>query len=234
MSAERAGEDERMSRGIGADRQVRVLLVDDHAVVRIGLRALLAEASDVIVVGEASDGHAALQMWEQLRPDVAVVDLSMEGMDGATLTRELVRRWPDARVLVLTMHEEDEYLIPLLDAGATGYVVKSAASARLIDAVRAVAAGQVWVRPEAAPVLAAGWTRRSARDELRQRHESLSDREREVFRLIAEGYGSSQIGERLFISAKTVDTYRRRINDKLGITERADYVRLAVELGVLG
>lgn len=214
-------------------RVLRVLLVDDHDVVRLGLRALLAEAPDVEVVGEAGDGEAALQRWAELRPDVAVVDLSMAPMDGVTLTRELVRRWPEARVLVLTMHDEEEYLIPLLEAGATGYVVKSAASAELVQALRSVARGRVYVRPAAAQVLAAGWSRRASQDEARARYDALSEREREVFRLIAAGYTPSQIGERLFISAKTVDTYRRRINEKTGFTERADYVRLALELGVL-
>ena len=213
--------------------RLRVLLVDDHAVVRLGLRALLASAADVEVVGEAGDGADGLRQWEALRPDVAVVDLSMAGMGGDALTRELVRRWPDARVLVLTMHDEEDYLIPLLEAGATGYVVKSAASTELVQALRSVAEGRVYVRPAAAQVLAAGWTRRAAVDEARQRYDALSERERAVFRLMAEGYTTSQIGERLFISAKTVDTYRRRINEKTGFAERADYVRLALELGVL-
>lgn len=212
---------------------LRVILVDDHLVVRAGLRALLDGVPDVTVAGEAANGEAALELWERVRPDVAVVDLSMDGMDGATLTRELVRRWPDARVLVLTMHDEEEYLIPLLEAGATGYVVKSAASQELLQAIRSVAAGRVYVRPSAAQVLAAGWTRRAARDEARERYDLLSERERAVFGLIAEGYTTSQIGERLFISAKTVDTYRRRINEKTGFAERADYVRLALELGLL-
>lgn len=212
---------------------LRVVLVDDHLVVRAGLRALLDGVPDVVVVGEAASGEEALRLWESLRPDVAVVDLSMEGMDGATLTRELVRRWPDARVLVLTMHDEEEYLIPLLEAGATGYVVKSAASQELLQAIRSVAAGRVYVRPSAAQVLAAGWTRRATRDEARERYDLLSERERAVFGLIAEGYTTSQIGERLFISAKTVDTYRRRINEKTGFGERSDYVRLALELGLL-
>jgi len=212
---------------------LRVILVDDHLVVRAGLRALLDGVPDVDVVGEASNGEEALRLWDAQRPDVAVVDLSMDGMDGAALTRELVRRWPDARVLVLTMHDEEDYLIPLLEAGATGYVVKSAASQELLQAIRTVAAGRVYVRPAAAQVLAAGWTRRATRDEARERYDALSERERAVFGLIAEGYTTSQIGERLFISAKTVDTYRRRINEKTGFAERSDYVRLALELGLL-
>jgi len=214
--------------------RIRVVLADDHDVVRLGLRTLLAGAPDVEVVGEASDGAEAIARVETLAPDVVVMDLTMAGMDGVEATRELTRRRSPTRVLVLTMHDEEAYLIPVLEAGAAGYVVKSAASTQLLSAVRTVARGGTFVRPEAARVLAEGWARRTAADETRVRYEALSARERSVFQLIAEGYSTSQIGERLFISAKTADTYRRRINEKLGTSERADYVKLALELGVLG
>ncbi len=216
------------------DERIRVVIADDHDVVRLGLRTLLASAHDVEVVGEASDGAEAIARVEALAPDVVIMDLSMAGMDGAAATRELTRRRLPTRVLVLTMHDEEEYLIPLLDAGAAGYVVKSAASTDLLRALRAVARGETFVRPEAARVLAEGWKQRTADDDGRARYESLSARERSVFQLIAEGYSTSQIGERLFISAKTADTYRRRINDKLGVGERAEYVRLALALNLLG
>lgn len=214
-------------------RTVRVVLVDDHGVVRLGLRTLLSADPTIEVVGEAHDGHSAIAMCERLRPDVVVMDLMMEGMDGMAATRELQVRCPDVRVLALTMHDEEDYLIPVLEAGALGYIVKGAASDDLLEAVRAVAAGRTFVRPSAAQVLAAGWTRRATQDQSRARYESLSERERRVFGLMAQGYSSSQIGERLNISAKTVDTYRRRINEKMGFTERADYIRLALDLGLL-
>ena len=216
-----------------ADAPVRVLRVDDHDVVRLGLRTLLAAAGDVAVVGEASDGHAALALDARLTPDVVVMDLSMSGMDGATATREIVKRRPGARVVVLTMHDEEEYLIPLLEAGAQGYVVKSAVTTDLLPAVRAVHAGRVFVRPAAARVLAEGWTRRTAQDEAQERFETLSERERAVFSQVARGYAAAQIGERLYISAKTVDTYRRRVSEKLGTPDRAEWVRLALRLGLL-
>jgi DNA-binding NarL/FixJ family response regulator len=213
--------------------QVRVLLVDDHAVVRLGLRTLLSAAHDVDVVGEASNGQEALSQVEALNPDVVVMDLSMPEMDGATATRELTRRGGSARVLVLTMHEEEDYLVPLLKAGARGYVVKSAVSTELLEAVRTVASGGMFVRPSAARVLAEAVTRGGAQDEVETRYASLSDREREVFRLTALGYAPARIGEQLFISGKTVDTYRRRIADKLDMTDRAEWVRLALRLGIL-
>ena len=213
---------------------VRVLVVDDHDVVRLGLRTLLGEAPDIDIVGEAADGGEAIALDARLTPDVIVMDLSMTGMDGATATREIVRRRPGARIVVLTMHDEEEYLIPLLEAGAQGYVVKSAVTTDLLPAVRTVAAGRVFVRPAAARVLAEGWTRRATQDEAQARYETLSERERAVFRMLAQGYTAAQIGDRLFISAKTVDTYRRRVNEKLGTSEKAELVRLALRLGVLG
>lgn len=227
-----------MSHGMSAPGRppIRVLLADDHSVVRLGLRTLLGAAPDVVVVGEARDGHEAVVLCEELAPDVVVMDLSMGGLDGAAATREIVERRgsaPGPRVLVLTMHDEEEYLIPLLEAGASGYVVKDAASAELLDAVRAVASGRVYVRPAAAHVLARGWSRRAQRAGAETRYATLSERERAVFLLIAQGYTPSQIGERLNISAKTADTYRRRINDKMRFSERAEYVTTALELGLL-
>jgi DNA-binding NarL/FixJ family response regulator len=212
---------------------IRVVVADDHDVVRLGLRTLIAGAKDIEVVGEAADGASAIELCERLEPDVVVMDLSMEGNDGVQATRELTKRASPTRVLALTMHDEEDYLIPVLEAGATGYIVKSSASADLLEAIRTVAAGRTFVRPAAARVLAEGWTRRAAQEEQRQKYETLSEREQAVFRLLAQGYSTSQIGERLFISAKTADTYRRRINEKLGVSERSEYIRLALNLGLL-
>lgn len=212
---------------------IRVVIVDDHAVVRLGLRALLAASPDIEVVGEASDGNEAIRLCADTKPNVVVMDLTMEGMDGLSAIRVLARRPDPPRMLALTMHEEADYLIPALEAGASGYIVKAAASTELLAAIRAVAAGRTWVRPSAASVLAEGWTKRAQQGELRTVFESLSDREKEVFRLTAQGHAASRIGEQLHVSPKTVETYRRRINEKLGISERSEYVAIAVELGVL-
>jgi DNA-binding NarL/FixJ family response regulator len=213
---------------------IRVVIVDDHAVVRLGLRALLQASPDVEVVGEASDGREAVRLCTDAKPNVVIMDLTMDGMDGLEATREITRRPDPPRILALTMHEEEDYLIPALEAGASGYIVKAAASTELLTAIRTVASGRTWVRPSAASVLARGWSKRSQQGELRTDFETLSDREREVFRLTAQGHPASRIGEILHVSPKTVETYRRRVNEKLGITERSDYVTIALELGILG
>lgn len=222
---------------------IRVVLVDDHQIVRAGLKAVLASARDIQVVGEGSTGREAVALAERLDPHVIVMDLSMPEMDGLSATRALVRANaerplpddapPTRRVLVLTMHTEDEHLVALLEAGAAGYLLKSVAERELVDAVRTVAAGDVYVQPSAARALARGIARRDAASEDRARFERLTDREQAVLRLIAEGYTAPEIGEQLTISPKTVDTYKQRIGEKLGLTHRHDYVRLALRLGLL-
>lgn len=211
---------------------IRVVLVDDHAIVRTGLKAVLAAAPEVEVVGEASGGNEALALLAHTPADVVVMDISMADGDGIAATRSIVASG-GPRVLVLTMHAEEAYLEPVLEAGASGYLMKGTADRQLVDAVRAVARGEVWVQPSAARVLAQGARRREEHASERARYERLTDREREVMQLIAEGYTAPEIGERLAISPKTVDTYKQRVNDKLGLTHRADYVKLALKLGLL-
>lgn len=216
-----------------SDDVIRIVLADDHAIVRAGLRAVLGTARDMVVVGEASNGLEAVALAERLNPDVVVMDLSMDQMDGSTATKEIVAKGLSARVLVLTMHAEEEYLVGLLEAGAAGYLVKSAADRELVDAVRTVARGDLFVRPSAARVLAKGLTRKDPAKAERERYEKLTERERDVLRLVAEGYSAPEIGERLFISPKTVDTYKQRIHEKMGLSHRAAYVQLALRLGLL-
>ncbi len=212
---------------------IRVILADDHAVVRAGLKAVLGAARDIDVVGEAKDGREAVALAERLNPDVVVMDLSMGEADGTAATKEIVAKGLAARVLILTMHAEEDYLIPLLEAGAAGYLVKSAADRELVDAVRAVARGDLYVRPSAARILAKGITKKDPAQAERERFEKLTARERDVLRLVAEGYSAPEIGEKLFISPKTVDTYKQRVNEKLGLSHRADYVKLALKLGLI-
>jgi two-component system, NarL family, response regulator NreC len=212
---------------------IRVVLADDHAVVRAGLKAVLSAARDIEVIGEAKNGREAVAMVERFKPDVVVMDLSMPDLDGTAATKEIVAKALATKVLVLTMHAEEEYLVPLIEAGAAGYLVKSAADRELVDAVRAVAHGDVYVHPSAGRILAKNLTKKDPAKLEREQYDRLTPRERDVLRLVAQGYSAPEIGERLFISPKTVDTYKQRIQEKLGLAHRSDYVQLALKLGLL-
>jgi two-component system, NarL family, response regulator NreC len=212
---------------------IRVVLADDHTVVRAGLKAVLSAARDIEVIGEAKTGREAVAMAERLNPDVVIMDLSMPELDGTAATKEIVAKELSARVLILTMHAEEEYLVQLIEAGAAGYLVKSAADRELVDAVRAVAHGDVYVRAAAARVLAKNLTKKDPAQTDRDRFNKLTQRERDVLRLVAQGFSAPEIGERLFISPKTVDTYKQRIQEKLGLGHRSDYVQFALRLGLL-
>jgi DNA-binding NarL/FixJ family response regulator len=213
--------------------RITVVLADDHVLVRGGMRALLASARDVQVIGEAGDGAEAVAVTERLRPDVLVMDLDMPRMDGVAATREIEARQLSTKVLVLSMHTEEEQLLSVLEAGAAGYLTKTAAQRELADAIRAVAYGDVYVRPVAGRVLARGVTRRDPVKEERARFETLSEREQEVLRQMALGYSGSEVARQLGISPKTVETYKQRIGEKVGLHHRTDYVRFALRLGML-
>jgi DNA-binding NarL/FixJ family response regulator len=211
---------------------IRVVLSDDHAVVRAGLRAVLGKAPDIEIVGEASGGRDAVALVERFLPHVVIMDLDMANGDGTTATREIVEKNLPTRVLVLTMHTEEEHLAPVLEAGAAGFLVKSAADRELVDAVRAVAYGDVYFRPSAARVMVKSLAKqRSVRGE-RERFNELSQREQNVLRLVAQGYSAPEIGERLSISSKTVETYKQRIHEKLGFSHRAEYIQFALKLNL--
>ena len=212
---------------------IRVILADDHTVVRRGLKAVLGTAKDIEVIGEARNGREAIALAERFKPDVVVMDLDMDDMGGADALKEIVEKGLPVRVLVLTMHAEEEYLVPLLEAGAAGYLVKSVADRELVDAVRAVAKGDMYVRQSAAHVLARRLTRKDPAQAERERFDKLTERERDVLRYVAQGYSAPEIGEKLFISPKTVDTYKQRIQEKMGLHHRSDYVQLALRLGLL-
>jgi DNA-binding NarL/FixJ family response regulator len=212
---------------------IRVILADDHAIVRTGLKAVLRVAKDIEIVGEANNGREAVALAERLKPDVAVMDLSMSEMDGREATREIVAKGLPTRVLVVTMHAEDEHLAPAFEAGAAGYLLKSAADTDLVPAVRAIAYGDRYMSPAASRVLAKSYTITDPAKAQRERYERLTVRERAVLRLVAEGFNAPEIGEKLLISHKTVDTYKQRINEKLGLSHRSQYVQLALKLGLL-
>ncbi|HET8769794.1 MAG TPA: response regulator transcription factor [Gemmatimonadaceae bacterium] len=216
-----------------SDDLIRVILADDHAVVRAGVKAVLGTAKDMLVVGEAASGPEAVTMAQRLKPTVVVMDLSIGEVDGGQATKMLIEKGIPSRVLILTMHPEEDYLVPMLEAGASGFLPKTAADKELLEAVRTVARGDIFVRAEAARILAKGYQRKDPMHEDRARFERLTERERDVLRYTAQGYTAPEIGERLFISPKTVDTYKQRIQDKLGLSHRHEYVQLALRLGLL-
>ncbi|MCG6988402.1 MAG: response regulator transcription factor [Gemmatimonadetes bacterium] len=209
----------------------KILLVDDHAMFRAGIRALLEAEGRMVVVGEASSGDEAVDRVRQLKPDVVVMDLSMPGSNGLEATRRIAALELDTKVLVLTVHAEEEYLVPVVEAGASGYLTKTSADTDLIEAIRVVARGEVYLPPKATTLLLQRY-KASEADESAGLHD-LSTREQEVLALTAEGYSSREIGKKLFISPKTVDTYRSRIMDKLGLNHRSELVRFALRVGLL-
>lgn len=213
---------------------IRVVLADDHTIFRAGLRALLELERDMEVVGEAATGDEAVDQARKLRPDVVIMDLSMPGTNGLEATRRIAALELGVRVLVLTVHAEEEYLVPVVDAGASGYVTKASADRDLVDAIRTVARGEVYLPARAATLLLQQY--RLAEDDGEGDSRGLRDlssREKEVLALTAEGFSSSEIGEKLFISPKTVDTYRSRIMQKLGLNHRSELVRFALRVGLL-
>jgi two-component system response regulator NreC len=214
--------------------KVRVLIVDDHAIVRDGVRMILEAQPDIEVVGEASDGREALEAARQLSPGVVLMDIAMPGMNGLEATAAMRRDLPDVQVLILTMHEDYEYFFEVLRAGASGYVLKGASSDDLVSAIRAVHQGGVYLHPAVAKNLVSDYVKRMEPGEDRARYDGLSDRERQVLKLVAEGETSRQIAEELFLSVNTVQTHRAHIMEKLGLHNRTDLIRYALRKGLVG
>ena len=223
-------------RGVPARTEpIRVMLVDDHGLVRAGFRSVLHASPDIVVVGEAGDGQVAVATALRVHPEVVVMDLDMPGGDGLTATRRLHETAPNIHVLIVTMYEENEKLLAVLNAGARGYLSKGAAERDLADAIRVVAAGDVYVRPSVSRALAESSVEPPReRTDARGRLEKLSQREQTVVILTARGFNGPEIGEQLGITAKTVDTYKQRIEEKLGLSHRSEYVRFALEADLLG
>jgi len=213
--------------------QVRILLADDHTLVRQGLRKLLEERADWTVVAEAGNGRDAVRQTEELKPDVAIVDVAMPLLNGIETTRQIVKRSPSTRVLVLTMHADEAYVNQILKAGATGYLLKDSADVDLIQAVSAVSQGKSFFSPAVARLMLDDYVRQLADKGLTDRYESLSAREREIFQLIAEGKMNKEIAALLSISPSTVETHRARIMEKLDLHSAAEIVLYAVRRGVI-
>jgi two-component system, NarL family, response regulator NreC len=212
---------------------VRVLLVDDHAVVRAGLRMLLSADPELLIVGEAENGAQGMRMARDLAPDVVLMDISMPDMNGIEATRHIKELCPDVAVLALTMHEDDQYFFEMLAAGASGYVPKRAAPNDLIAAIHAVRSGGVFLFPSVARLLVKDYVQRVERGGSAGVFDILTDREREVLTLIAQGLSNQEIAEKLVISIKTVNRHRENIMAKLNLHSRVELVRYAIEKGLI-
>jgi DNA-binding NarL/FixJ family response regulator len=212
--------------------RTRILLADDHAVVRRGLRMVLEAQPDMQVVAEVGDGAQAVQRGLQDDVDLAVIDITMPRMTGLHAARELHRRRPELRILMLSMHENERYLHEALKAGASGYVLKTVADRDLVEAVRAAMRGEQFLYPGARTPLIEDFLRRAHQD-LPLREDPLSPREQEVVKLVAEGYTNKQIAETLVISEKTVERHRANVLDKLGMRDRVELTRYAIRHGLI-
>jgi len=210
--------------------KIRVFLADDHAVLRDGLAALLESAGDIEVVGAAADGREALDAITRLRPEVAILDISMPGLDGVRLAERLHERMPELRILMLSMVSDPEVIYRALRAGAFGYLVKASAGREVVSAVRTVHGGKRFLSEQVSEVMVDDYAReRQAKSPL----ESLSAREREVLQLLAEGRSAPEIGSLISISPRTVETYRTRIYEKLGLKDSRELVMFAMRNGIL-
>jgi two-component system response regulator NreC len=214
-------------------KKTRVLIADDHLVVRVGLRTLLESEPDMTVVGEAGHGAEAVAGAQQLQPDVVVMDISMPVMDGLEATRRIRALCPSTHVLILTVHAQERYLFPVLKAGASGYVLKSTVDTELVNAIRTVAQGGAFLYPSATRMVLEGYLARVQSGVEQDAYERLSEREREVLKLIALGHTANEIADQLALSPKSVETYRARIMEKLDLDNRAALVRYALARGLL-
>ncbi len=212
--------------------KIRVLIVDDHAILREGIRALLALSKDVEVVGEAPDGQTGIERARELVPDVVLMDIAMPGLDGLEATRRIKERHKSIKVLILTQHENREYVFPILKAGADGYVLKKAAGTELISAIRAVHEGGTFLYPSVAKTVVEDYLRPDGTISER-RHSKLTDREIEVLKLVAEGRSNQEIADLLCLSVKTVTGHRTNIMEKLDLHSRTELVKYAIRTGLI-
>lgn len=213
--------------------KIRLLLVDDHAVVRSGLRMLLMSEEDMEIVGEAGSAAEALEAARLLKPDVVLMDIGLPDMSGIEATREIRKQHPNVAVVALTIHEDEEYFFKMLDAGARGYVPKRAAPEELITAIRAAAADEVYIYPSLAKLLVRDYLSQDRSGEQSTALDNLTDREQEVLTFLAEGKGNDEIAELLVISPKTVARHRENIMHKLNLHSRAELVRYAIRKGII-
>ena len=213
--------------------KIRVLIVDDHVIVREGLHALLEAQPDIEVVGEATDGGEAVNKTREVQPDIVLMDITMPGMNGLEATRHIRQHSPDVKILVLTMHEGDEYFFKMLDAGASGYFIKGGSSSELITALRVVWSGDVFLYPTMAKKLLSDYLQRVRTGQDKESYDGLTNREREILKLIAEGHTNQKIADLLVISLATVQTHRAHIMAKLGLRSPTELIKYAIRRGFI-
>ncbi len=214
--------------------KIRVMIADDHAILRAGLKMLVNAQADMEVVSEAADGETAVQTARETKPDVALLDLTMPRVGGMKALEKMARDCNETRVLVLTMHDDPAYLRSALATGAAGYLLKRAVDSELLAAIRAVHRGGIFVDPRLANVLVQEvQAKRSSKPDRTRPVNILSDRELQVLKLVAQGYTSAEISKQIFVGVKTIETYRSRFAEKLGLRTRSDVVRFAVQMGLL-
>ena len=214
-------------------KKIRVLIVDDHTLVRDGIRALLALVSDIEVVGEAANGKEALEKVQELSPDVVLMDLSMPIMSGLEATRRIRKVFPKTRVLALTQYDDSEYVIPVIEAGARGFVTKMMAFSELASAIQAAYNGDSYLSPSAAAALIEECQQKVNTDGDKDPYQQLTDREREVLKLIAEGHTAREIADMLVVSPKTVEWYKTSLMNKLNIHNKTDLIKFAIRKRVI-
>jgi len=214
-------------------QKVRVLVVDDHTIVRDGISALLALAGDIEVVGEATNGSEALKMVSELHPDVVLMDIAMPIMGGLEATRRISKEFPKTKVLVVTQHDDKEYVFPVLESGASGLISKAGASSELASGIRSVYRGDSFLSPSVARLLVENFQNTAGERSKQDPYNSLTGREREILKLLAEGYSNQEIAEMLVITPKTVEGHKTNLMSKLGIHNRIDLVKYALRKGII-
>lgn len=214
-------------------RKIKVLLAEDHTIVRKGIRSLLDGEPDIEVVGEAADGHEAVEKVEQLSPDIVLMDITMPRLNGLDATRQIKKQFPQVKVLVLTMYTNEEYILQLLQAGASGYLVKQSAPAELLSAIQAAYQGDSFLSPAISKTIIEEYLRHNEKNIQKDSYDKLSIREREVLQLIAEGHSNREIAEKLNISLKTVGVHRVNLMEKLDIHSTTDLVKYALRKGII-
>jgi DNA-binding NarL/FixJ family response regulator len=212
---------------------MRVLIADDHALVREGIAAFLKLCDDIEVVGEASDGLEAIEKTGKFHPDIVIMDINMPKLGGLETTIEIKKMWPDTKVLVLTQYEDKEYITRFLKAGVSGYLLKKAVGSDLITGLRAISRGELYLYSSIATEVVARYLHGNSKAEMEDPYEKLTDREKQVLKLVAEGYTHKEVADMLSISVKTVIAHQTNIGEKLGIHTRAGLIKFAIQKGII-